>query len=83
MANLRHRAVAIISQRLHHQRDTAWTIALVSELFVIDAFFFTRTAADRAVNGVVGHIARLGVADRLAQTSVGVGITAAGARRDG
>src|ERR1051325_3058139 len=82
MANLRDRAVAVVSQRLNHQRHAAWAIALVSDLFVVDALFFAGAATDRAVDGVVGHIAGLGVVDRLTQTRVGVRVTAAAARRD-
>src|ERR1044071_2140749 len=83
MTNLGHRAVAIVSHRLNHQRDAAWTITFVSDLFVIDAFFFTRAATYRALDGVVGHVTALGIKDGLAQTRIRIRVTAAGTRRDG
>src|ERR1041385_3054992 len=83
MANLRNRAVAIVSHRLHHQRHAAGTIALVSNLLVVDAFFFAGAATDRTFDGVVRHIPALGVEDRLTQTRVGIRIPAAATRRDG
>src|SRR5690349_10476479 len=82
MANFRHRTVAIVSHRLNHQGHPAWTITLVSDLFVIDTFFFASATSNRAVDRVVGHVARLGVVDRLAQTRVCIRIAAAATSRD-
>src|SRR5262249_54361831 len=82
MANLRHRAVAIVSHRLNHQCHTTGTVTLVSNLLVIDAFLFTRATANRAVDGVVWHVAGLGIIDRLAQTRVRIRVAAAATRCD-
>jgi hypothetical protein len=83
MANLSHRAIAIISHRLNHQSHAAWTITLISDLFVVDALFFTSAAAYRALDRVVGHVTALGIENGLAQARVRIRITAAATRRDG
>src|SRR5947208_532186 len=83
MPDLSHGAVAIIGYRIDQKRDAAGTITLISNLFVIDAFLFTCAAPNRAVYGVVWHVAGFRVRDCFPQARVGVGITTAGTRRHG
>ena len=82
MTNLGDGAVAIVGHRLNQQRDAAWTITFVSDLFVVDAFFFTSAATNGAVDRVVRHVAGFRVGNRFAQTRVRIGIAAACPRRD-
>src|SRR4030095_1700764 len=83
MTYLSDSTITIISDRLNHQRDAAWPITLIRNLFVVHARFFAGTATDRSVNRVGGHIAGLAVGDSLAQTSVTVGISSTRAGSNG
>ena len=74
MPDLRNRAIAIVGHRFNQQGDTAWSITLVGDFFVMDAFFFARAAPNRSVDRIVWHVAGLRVANRFSQTRVCIGI---------
>src|SRR5262245_5056457 len=77
MAYLRHGAVAVVCHRFNQQSHAPRSIPFISDLFVVDAFFFASTTTNRSVNGVVRHVAGLGVDYRFSQASVSVRVTAA------
>src|SRR5947209_649672 len=77
MANFRHSAVTVIGHRLDHDRDAVWAVALIHDLVVIRTLALAHAALYRSVNGVIGHVLRFGVTDRLAKTGIRIGIAAA------
>src|SRR5690606_9977560 len=82
VAQLADGAVAVVGQRLDDDGRAAGAVALVRDLFVVDAFFLARAAPDGPLDVLVGHVHGLGVGDHGAQAGVARRVTAAGARGD-
>ena len=83
LADLGHRAVAVVGHPFDEVERAAGPGSLVEDLLVGGPFDFTRAALDGARDGVVGHRSRLGVGDRLAQPRIAGKIAAAHTRGHG
>ena len=77
MAQFANRAVLVVREDVNDHRGAAGPVTLILRLFVRHARFFAGSAADRTLDVVRGHVARLGLGNDRAQTRVHVGITAA------
>src|SRR5437867_3098589 len=82
MTDLRNGTITIVGHRLNQKCHTARAITFVSNLFVVNTFFFTRSASNRTINRVVGHVATLGIEDGLAQSCIAFWIAATRTRGD-
>ena len=83
MADFADRPVLVVRQRVHEQRDAARTVALVPDLLVRDARLLARAAADSALDVLARHVVGLRLRDDRPEARVHIGITTAGACRDG
>src|SRR5205085_632313 len=82
LAHFARRAVAVIGENVAEHRDPTRAIPLVQDFLEVDAFQITRAFFNRPVDRVLGHVARFGVDDRVAQAQILIWITAAGLCRD-
>lgn len=83
MTKFGYGAVAVIGHRLDQDSNAIRAVALVSDLVIIHAFEFAHAAFYRTVNGVVRHVLRLGIGDRLSQPRIRINVAAVtGASRD-
>ena len=76
-------AVFVVGEDVDDEGDAAGAVALVSDLFVADAFELAGSALDGAFDVVGGHVLSFGGGDGAAQAGVAVGIAAAGFGGDG
>ena len=81
VADLAHRAVAIVGGHHHQHRRAAGTVALEHDLVDLAAFELARAAHDGALDVIGGHTDGLGGGDGRPQPGIHVRIAAA-ARRD-
>src|SRR5207244_1028022 len=70
-------AVLVIGGHFDHDRHAAWSIALISGLFVDYAGQLTGSALDRPLDVVGGHVLGFGIENDSAQARVGIRIAAA------
>ena len=70
MAHLGNGTIAVVGNAVHHHRNTTGPVALVARLLKILTVLRTRTALDRAFNGVLGHVATKCLVNRQPQTRV-------------
>jgi len=77
MPDICHGSCAVIGHAIHHNGGTAYSITFVTNFVVIGAIGTTRTASDRALNIIFGHIGRGRFVPGHAQARVGIGICTA------
>ncbi len=77
MAHFGHGAHAVVGQAVDDDRRTAHAIAFVANFFVMHAFERAGGLVDVFLHRIGGHIRRLGLVDRQAQSGIGVGVAAA------
>src|SRR5215813_11869727 len=70
--------VSVVGHRFDQKSDSTWAISFIGHFFVMHTFFFPRTTADRPFDGVVRHVAGLGVKNRLSQASISIRVSTTG-----
>lgn len=63
MPNFGHRAVAVVCQAFHHDRNTTGCVTLILKLFVGDAIKITGRFFNRALDIILRHIDGIGLFD--------------------
>ena len=83
MAHFAHRAVAVVGQHVHDERNAAGAVALERDFLVVHAFEFARAALNGALDVVGRHIFGLGRSHGRSQPGIAVRIaTTLGGDRD-
>src|SRR5215475_9481045 len=76
MADLAHRAVAVVSVNVEKDRHAARTISFERKFLVNGAWQFAGTALDGSLDIIGGHVLGFGGQNGSPQSRIGVGITA-------
>jgi hypothetical protein len=77
-----HCPVPVVRQAIDYHGRSAWAVAFVANLDVVDTIEFSRTTLDGTLNVVFWHALALGFIDSQAQTRIRVHIAAAHAGRN-
>ena len=75
MANFGHGPVSIVGQAVDHHSHAGMRVAFVANFLVVDALEFAGGFLDGALDGVLGHIGRIGLIDGEAQTRICIRVT--------
>ena len=77
MAHLARRPVSVIGQAFHNYRHAGGAIPLVCDFFVICAVVIPRRLFDASEDGIVRHIIRFRLCNRILQLGIGFRVSAA------
>src|SRR5690606_26101713 len=80
MADVGHGAHAVVGQAVHDHGHATGRIALVADLFVLDAFQLTGRLLDGALDHILGHVRGQALVHGHAQARVVVGVASTAAR---
>ena len=77
MPDLTGRTVKVVGNHFYDNRDSARSVAFVSDLFVVGAFTFAGGLLDGTLDVIVGHVVGFGLCDNVLQLIVVIRVGAA------